>query len=486
MTLTRPPRARRTALAVATAASAIATVIPMSHAVAAPPPCGALGGLFEYDLNDRCDFTTTPPMQPVDAMTIDVKAVVDGLARSGVFAITATCDDGSEVPVLARPDELLVSAPNRGLLNEAVDQVARRLENSFVAARPINGLVAQVLVQPGTITDEFLVRTIPTLQGVTFSTDLNYLEPGLPNNFFHPAGNPSEAAPPDLRLDGGRGSVLVLDSPAEPGRYPREPDVVTSTAGPVAVYDVDGNGKIDEDHGHGVFVASLVKRLAPGADVTLYGVDGGHVLGSGRWSPMMFSDADLIRSMGAAFGLSFAGTATRRTFDVVNMSLGGAGCAGVADRLALGRYMRDLAVVASQLGRPPRFVAAAGNDGADVKHFPAAFRDGPTMEAAAEAIDGGPGAPHSPAGNAVRALHAHLARLTVAVGSWTGGTRDTFSNCGKSVNGIAPGSDVVSRYPSPSDWASWSGTSFATPQVAAELVGGTTSGVMIGDAVGAC
>ena len=486
MTLDRPPRARRTAVAaaIAIACSAIATVIPMSRATASPPPpCGALGTLIEYDLNDRCDFNTGD-----DPLKVNPSDVVTSLSKAGLFATTVHCVDESGRPeeafVVAQPDELIVAAPNLGLLTEAVIQVRRQLGNSFVAARPINGLAARVRVQPGTIDDAFLRGTIPTLQGEFFNTDLSYLEGALPNNGFRPDDNPLRARGA-LGGSGGRGRVLVLDSPAEPGRYPAAPDVVTSSAGPLAVYDVDGNGKIDEDHGHGVFVASLIKRLAPDAEVVLYGVDGGQVPGSARWSPMMFSDADLIKSMGTAFGLSPLGTDTRRTFDVVNLSLGGSGCGGVASRLALGRYMRDLANVASKLGEPT-FVAAAGNDGADVKHFPAAFRDKDTMEAAAAAIDDAEGLSPSPQGDAVRALGADLTARTVAVGSWTSGTRDAFSNCGKWVDAIASGAHTVSRYPSRTDWASWSGTSFATPQVSAAIVGGSTSGVTIGDGIGAC
>ncbi len=481
MTLNHPHRGRRTAVVAAIAVSALATVVPTSHAVAAGP-CGALGDLKTYELNDRCDFNTN-----VDPMKVEPIDVVKGLSKAGLFATTVPCADGSMAFVVARPDELIVTAPNLGLLTEALAEVQRQLGNSFVAARPINGLAARVRVQPGTIDDAFLAAKIPSLQGVTFSTDLNYLEPALPNNSFRPAGNPTQTDAPAATGAGGKGArVLVLDSPSESALYPAEPDVVTSSAGPVPVYDVDGNGKIDEDHGHGVFVASLIKRLAPDAEVTLYGVDGGHMPGLARWSPMMFSDADLIKSMGAAFGLSTLGTATRRTFDVVNLSLGGSGCDGVAARLALGRYMRDLAMVASQLGPPPTFVAASGNDGGDVKHFPAAFRDRPTMKAAAHAIDIAEGVSPSPEGNAVRLLGAQLARLTVAVGSWTSRTRDAFSNCGDWVDAIAPGADAVSRYPSATGWASWSGTSFATPQVAAALVGGSSSGVTIAEGIGAC
>jgi hypothetical protein len=76
----------------------------------------------------------------------------------------------------------------------------------------------------------------------------------------------------------------------------------------------------------------------------------------------------------------------------------------------------------------------------------------------------------------------------IAVGSWRAGVKDSFSNCGTWVNGIARGARAVSRYPSPTrHWAKWSGTSFATPQVSARLVGGANpGGVARGEAIGAC
>jgi len=64
--------------------------------------------------------------------------------------------------------------------------------------------------------------------------------------------------------------------------------------------------------------------------------------------------------------------------------------------------------------------------------------------------------------------------------------RDGFSNCGDWVNATAGGAGAVSRYPSATGWASWSGTSFATPLVTAALVGGKVPGVTIGNAVGLC
>ena len=70
--------------------------------------------------------------------------------------------------------------------------------------------------------------------------------------------------------------MLVVDSPAnDPAATPG-----VTTTGPMVDYDVDGNGLVDEDHGHGVFVAALVEQLAPGADVMLAGVNGGHLSAS--------------------------------------------------------------------------------------------------------------------------------------------------------------------------------------------------------------
>jgi hypothetical protein len=239
-----------------------------------------------------------------------------------LFATSQECD-GSVVPVVARPDELLLTADDRGLLDEAIAKVHTLLGAQFESAIKVNALAATVRLQAGTLDTAFLETTVPTLQGTTWSTDLNYLEPALPNNSFRPADNPTKAAAAALGA-GGKGSVLVLDSPVDLRRYVPAPGLGVTIAGPTANYDVDGNKFIDEDHGHGIFVASLVKRLAPSADVTLYGVDGGQIPGSARWSPMMFSDADLIAAMGTAFGLSGSGTTTRRSFDVVNQSLGGA------------------------------------------------------------------------------------------------------------------------------------------------------------------
>jgi hypothetical protein len=460
---------------VAVAACATTVAVSTTPTTAATSPCGPLGGLRAYQLNDRCDYGLLDPMSVTDLV------LVAGLRQAGLFAMLSLCAGQGLAAVVAVPDELLVTASSADRLDEAVDEVSRRLNGSVTAVTTLNPFAAILSLRGGLLSEAFLRQIVPTLQGRGFSTDLNYLEPALPYNRLRPADNPVEADDPPAG-SGGHGRVLVVDSSADdPGAAPG-----VETIGPLAEYDVDGNGLVDEDHGHGIYVASLIERLAPGSKVVLAGVDGGHLADSERWSPMVFSDADVIAAIGQAFGLS--ATDVETPFDVVNLSLGGAGCGGIGSRLALGRFLRDLADLSAGTTRVrPVYVAAAGNDGADLKHFPAAWRDGPTIETTALVVDlvSAPGV-----GDEIRAIHEALRDDILAVGSWTGGRRDSFSNCGAWVNAVATGKNTVSRYPSPpsaTGWARWSGTSFATARVSAAVAAGQgITDVRIGNAVGRC
>jgi hypothetical protein len=445
---------------------------------AATSPCGPLGRLRAYQLNDRCDYGLLPLL---DLALLSDSVLLAGLREAGLFATLQLCADQGLAAVAAVPDELLVTASSADRLDEAVDEVSQRLNGSVTSVTTLNPFAATLSLRRGILGEAFLRQIVPTLQGRGFSTDLNYLEGALPHYRFRPADNPVEVNDPG-RGAGGAARVLVIDSPAD------DPDAArgVEAIGPSVDYDVDGNGLVDEDHGHGIYVASLIERLAPGAKVVLAGVNGGHLADSARWTPMMFSDADIITALGQAFGLTATGV--EHPFDVVNLSLGGAGCGGIGSRFALGRFLRDLADLSTATsGVRPVYVAAAGNDGGDVKQFPAAWRDGPTMQTAALVVDlvSPPGV-----GDEIRAIHETLQADLVAVGSWTGGRRDSFSNCGAWVNAIAAGRNTVSRYPSPpstTGWARWSGTSFATARVSAAIAGGQgITDVTIGNAVGRC
>jgi hypothetical protein len=462
-------------VAVAAGTTTIAVPTTPTPTAAASSPCGPLGWIRDYELNDRCNYGLLDPTLITDV------ALLSALRQAGLFASLTLCVGSlSTADVVAMPDELLVTASSAQRLGEAVAEVSQRLNGAVIAVTTLNSLAATLSLRPGTLGEAFLRQIVPTLQGQGFSTDLNYLEPALPNNAFRPGDNPVPADKP-ASGKGGSGRVLVVDSPPNDAATPG-----VTTIGPPVQYDLDGNGLVDEDHGHGVYVASHIKQLAPGTDVVLAGVNGGHLATSARWSPMVFSDADVVAAIGEAFGLSESGV--ERPFDVVNLSLGGAGCSGIGSRLALGRFLRDLAdLSANTAGVRPVYVAAAGNDGGDVKHFPAAWRDGPTMEAAALAVDlvSPPGV-----GDEIRAIHDALKDGMLAVGSRTGGRRDSFSNCGAWVNAVAAGRNTVSRYASPpsqTSWARWSGTSFATARVSAAVAGGQgITDVMVGNGIGHC
>ena len=54
----------------------------------------------------------------------------------------------------------------------------------------MNALAARLTLRPGTLTPRFMRFVVPALQGRGWSADLNYFEPAMPNNRFHPFDNP--------------------------------------------------------------------------------------------------------------------------------------------------------------------------------------------------------------------------------------------------------------------------------------------------------
>jgi hypothetical protein len=162
----------------------------------------------------------------------------------------------------------------------------------------------------------------------------------------------------------------------------------------------------------------------------------------------------------------------------VNLSLGGVGCLATAtaqelgDRLALARVMDNMRLGDDSL----QFVAAAGNNGLDVLHFPAAWRHADVTSGLTDAIRNSSNVDPVDAAaiaDEIAAMHDGLGRVIYAVGSVESSNRSTsdYSNCGVWVNAAAFGSKQVGEYPSsPTAFASWSGTSFATANFTAALV----------------
>jgi len=182
--------------------------------------------------------------------------------------------------------------------------------------------------------------------------------------------------------------------------------------------DNDGDGVIDEQYGHGTFVASLVLAVAPDAMIL----------------PVRVLDAEGFgTSSTVAAGIIWAVDAGAQ---VINLSADLPDAPEIIKEAV--RYARDRGVVV---------VAAAGNSGGTDIAFPARFSD----VIAVTAVDGT-------------------------------GIKPPFASSGSAVALVAPGVSVLGAMPmdlSPSGTARWSGTSFSSPLVAgtAALIRATAPGL---------
>ncbi|MGB5755934.1 MAG: S8 family serine peptidase [Acidimicrobiales bacterium] len=162
---------------------------------------------------------------------------------------------------------------------------------------------------------------------------------------------------------------------------------------------------------HGPFILSLLDET--GAQGSLYPI----AVVKGATDSLFFKEADIIRAIGeiAAVG-----------HDVVNLSMGTYGCEGYSP----GGIESALELLGIEV------VASAGNDGSSQPTYPAAS--------------------------------------FIGVGSTAAdGKRSCFSNFGPWVDYWVPGEEVLGMVQG--DDATWSGTSFAAPQVAAEVAGGISA-----------
>ena len=251
---------------------------------------------------------------------------------------------------------------------------------------------------------------------------------GGPGSTVRPAALPAALPQRTSRPDDGRGvRIAVLDT----GMFEHEwLKGVQRAPGSEDVWDVDRDGYGDAEAGHGTFIAGLILQAAPAASV--YAVK-------------------VLDSHGVGDDLSVAAAIEQlpHDIDIVNLSLG-----GYTDRdtapLALSAALQ---AVGEKRGV---VVAAAGNQGASRPFWPAAFE--PVL--------------------AVGAVEQRE-------GKWT---RAGYSNHGPWVDATARGTNLQSTFTrektklatgltiSPTDptiafdgWASWDGTSFATPIAAAML-----------------
>ena len=168
--------------------------------------------------------------------------------------------------------------------------------------------------------------------------------------------------------------------------------------------DGDRDGLIDEQFGHGTFVASLVLAVAPGA----------------RILPIRALDDEGFGSASTvAAGIFWA---VDMGVDVINVSVDISRSPEVVKEAV--DYARDRDIVV---------VAAAGNDGGPEVVFPARYGE-----------------------------------VVAVAASDVAGVAAPFTNYGSEVDLVAPGVSILGAVPqalNPAGTAHWSGTSFATPLV---------------------
>lgn len=182
----------------------------------------------------------------------------------------------------------------------------------------------------------------------------------------------------------------------------RDPDEVADGV------DGDGDGRVDEAHGHGTFVSGVVAQVAPGAEILPIRV----LDADGRGEPAVMVEGIRL--------------AVEEGADVINVS------ASLLDDHEPGA-MQDAIKDARRAN--VQVVAASGNRASTSRVFPAGS-SGVLAVAAMEIGDESQVAPFS------------------AYGSW--------------VEVAAPGVDMISAYPGGAV-VSWSGTSVAAPVVAAQV-----------------
>ena len=273
------------------------------------------------------------------------------------------------------------------------------------------------------------------------TASLNHMMRGEPGYTGGPATLPAPASAPSAP---GTGSdtpavVAVLDTGITTTHpwFPADSWDPMSDAPVEEELDVDGIYGLDAQAGHGTFIAGIIRREAPGATLL---VD--RLLSSdGVCSELQLVRAlDRVRQAALRQGLDH--------IDVLNLSLG--------TFTANDHPSHHVSAALRRLGNQTVVVAAAGNNQDDRPFYPAA-------------------------GDNVVAVGALAA---------DGSARAHFSNYGAWVDACAVGEDVTSSFvtwdgelPATNDidpdcfhgFASWSGTSFATPAVAGRIAARASS-----------
>jgi len=330
--------------------------------------------------------------------------------------------------VLYRPSRLIVRT--RALRDKRVNTALKRAK-----AERLDGRLTEVAKALGytvfVVRDDQLVKLVQRIRSyVAHSASLDHVHLPGPNR-IHGDDLPVPAEGPlAISGDGAAGegiSVLVLDT----GFADPHPFAVTASPADAEVADENGDRHRDHAAGHGTHVAGVVASYAPGAQIIA---------------------RRLLRSpVGEASDLEVAGALLNHGgADIINCSFGSTGLNDAP----------PIVIEDAIAALPPStvVVAAAGNAGTNRPHYPAACNGVVAV--------GAVGSPNND-------------------GTWL---QTDFSNYGIWVDCCAPGVAIASTFVDRPDlgfegFATWTGTSFAAPAVAATIAAlATQSGISVQEA----
>ncbi len=352
-----------------------------------------------------------------------------------------------------RPGELLIGGDDRDevlkrltaedlLTNDEVEHLAGDLYRARLRdPRSVPAVVAEFLARA-----EQEAPPLVSANHVLFGGGHAHPFPGGPPLPWDVSGA-APATPPDGDEHGRRVTVAILDSGIDPN-HPWLQSPLVQRTDTTKVDDAESDsGQLRRYAGHGTHIAGIVRRYAPGATVLAHKLFGG----DGAIDDVALADA--LRAL-------------PKSVDVVNLSLGGyshGDFALPATAAALGEY---------RVQRPSTVVvASAGNDGHTRPVWPAAFKH--VVSVGALGPDGG---------------KACFSNFGWWVDACSGGVRVQSSF----VCFSGPPEPVPSRKSCPASkpvqggyagFASWSGTSFAAPKVAAAVACAISDGMSGPEAV---
>jgi hypothetical protein len=328
-----------------------------------------------------------------------------------------------------RPRQVLVggSAIKRTDLTRRLLRVKGQPDAKLNKQFEMAGLELQAYLLPADVDIPRLITRLRATAEGDAAPDVspNYVFPGQPWWNGGPYGEPQDAqAFLDGRVPDPQAPVVaVLDTGYDPPIGNLHPGLAARIDHLAADNEnaVGANGYFTQEGGHGTFIDGIIMRVAPS---------------------LRIRHARVLDPQGVGDDATITLRVATDPAPVINLSLGGY----TADN----QPPTGLASALAKLGNSAVVVAAAGNNASPRPFWPAAFN--PVV--AVGALDTSSGSP--------------------VLASW--------SNYGHWVDVYAPGVNVRSTYlrgtwklatdPAPrplGGWAHWSGTSFAAPQVAAEI-----------------